>query len=532
MLEFLFTEREDAGKARPKPKPVIQPKPPTSPGSKEGGGEVDRSSSGRAAGGKKRAPIKKEGGKKGTPRNAPLSSRGGASGSTGQEYGPAVSRRPGASQAFTMQATVGSTPRSTSKGSTSPQPALFEDDDDAPTSAAAIDDSDTSSLVEAGGGGLLAPGEDGMGAIRFSKGEEARPLEEMDTVPSTWKATHSQDAAHRKSVKGPAPEIGNVNVKGKKGKAKKGLLGALAGKSKKEAAVKPSFEARAALAYYGTIGGGFGTPRVGVALGQFNVPAWMTCRPSGELVVSSTFANEVQLLSTRGGPAAVINHGANDKLLYNPQGLAVSADGGSLFVSDGGNNCVQKFTLSPTHGVSPVGCTSTEELHRPQGIAIEDNALFVASSGKGQIVVLDGNSLRLLFRFGSGQLLRPSDVAIYRPPHRGGPRGPVSLLYICDMGNERIAIYSTNGDALGSIGSRGDAPGQFREPLGITVRDQRIFVAEGIGARLQVLEPDGTPLLVLPAPTGGRLVGVAWHESRLYVSEIEAHRIHVFKIID
>ena len=180
----------------------------------------------------------------------------------------------------------------------------------------------------------------------------------------------------------------------------------------------------------------------------------MTCRPSGELVVSSTFANEVQLLSTRGGPAAVINHGANDKLLYNPQGLAVSADGGSLFVSDGGNNCVQKFTLSPTHGVSPVGCTSTEELHRPQGIAIEDNALFVASSGKGQIVVLDGNSLRLLFRFGSGQLLRPSDVAIYRPPHRGGPRGPVSLLYICDMGNERIAIYSTNGDALGSIGSR------------------------------------------------------------------------------
>ena len=30
----------------------------------------------------------------------------------------------------------------------------------------------------------------------------------------------------------------------------------------------------------------------------------------------------------------------------------------------------------------------------------------------------------------------------------------------------------------------------------------------------------------------GRLVGCAWHESRLYVSEIEAHRLHVFRIID
>ena len=55
---------------------------------------------------------------------------------------------------------------------------------------------------------------------------------------------------------------------------------------------------------------------------------------------------------------------------------------------------------------------------------------------------------------------------------------------------------------------------------------------QGIGARLSVLSPDGTPLLVLPAPTMGRLVGCSWHEARLYVSEIEAHRIHVFRIID
>ena len=57
-------------------------------------------------------------------------------------------------------------------------------------------------------------------------------------------------------------------------------------------------------------------------------------------------------------------------------------------------------------------------------------------------------------------------------------------------------------------------------------------MAEGIGARLQVLDPDGTPLLVLPAPTGGRLCGVSFHGNRLYVAEIEAHRVHCFKMFD
>lgn len=121
---------------------------------------------------------------------------------------------------------------------------------------------------------------------------------------------------------------------------------------------------------------------------------------------------------------------------------------------------------------------------------------------------------------------------MYRPPHRGGPRGPLALLYVVDCGNHRLAIFSTNGDYLRSLGGKGDVPGRFHEPLGVCIRDQRVFVCEGIGARLQVLQPDGTPLLVLPAPTQGRLVGCAWHDSRLYVSEIEAHRIHCFKVID
>ena len=36
------------------------------------------------------------------------------------------------------------------------------------------------------------------------------------------------------------------------------------------------------------------------------VPAWLTVRPTGELVVSSVFAHEVQMLSPRGGPSCIV----------------------------------------------------------------------------------------------------------------------------------------------------------------------------------------------------------------------------------
>ena len=170
----------------------------------------------------------------------------------------------------------------------------------------------------------------------------------------------------------------------------------------------------------------------------------------------------------------------------------------------------------------------------PQGLVVEQSILFVACSGSNQIHVLDAQKLSHLFAFGSsmpddtGPLLKkPTDLAIYNTPERK------SLLYVVDCGNNRLAVFSTDGDFVKTIGSGpGQAPGQFYEPLGICIREEKVFVCEGIGARLQVLSPDGMPLLILPAPTGGRLVGCCWHDQRLYVSEIEAHRLHVFRIID
>jgi len=343
---------------------------------------------------------------------------------------------------------------------------------------------------------------------------------------------------------------------------KRGLFGA----SKKEKAAA-KFEPGATLCYYGTLGGGFGTPRqtFGVALGQFNVPAWMGLRPSGDLIVSSTFANEMQVLSPRGSPVRLLTHDVDGDALINPQGIVVDPIDETMYTCC--NNRVHQFKWRPDHGgyvaeratpkpaprnvtpatpePPPEGIVFNSEaraasgagraiLSKPLGLAMRDGVLFVASSGNNLIVVLDAATLRLLFTFGSDQLVTPSACDVYQPDASKGAdanaRRP--LLYVTDRGNDRLSVFTLDGAYVHSIGKRGRAPGCFIEPLGLCVRDQRVFVCEGIGARLQVLSPSGSPLLCLTSPTGGRLVGVSWHETRLYVSEIDAHRLHVFKIIE
>ena len=216
-------------------------------------------------------------------------------------------------------------------------------------------------------------------------------------------------------------------------------------------------------------------------------------------------------------------------------------------------------------------------------------------------VALHCDSLQHAFTFGRaegpGKLQGPMGLAIHKPtPEATAPDGvrPKPLLFVADREHHSVFVYDLAGDYVRCIGRKGTAPAEFLEPLGVAADAERVFVCEGLGARLQVrkrghgpwawawgvcrgpcamcegprrsmpdlagggarvhappltrsmrprararaclhvqvLSPEGVSLFVLPSPGNSRLCGVARDADRLFLTEFEANRLHEFRLLD
>ncbi len=66
-------------------------------------------------------------------------------------------------------------------------------------------------------------------------------------------------------------------------------------------------------------------------------------------------------------------------------------------------------------------------------------------------------------------------------------------LYVPEFINDRIQVFSLNGEPLSMIGSPGKGPGQFNAPGGVAVADNGdLFVADFYNHRVQHLRADGS----------------------------------------
>lgn len=114
------------------------------------------------------------------------------------------------------------------------------------------------------------------------------------------------------------------------------------------------------------------------------------------------------------------------------------------------------------------------------------------------------------------------------------PGGPI---YAPSMDQNRVLIYSEEGQLLGSFGSGGVTPGRFNTPSGITIdSDGNLYVCDQYNHRVQKFSPSLLPLLVMGAGFGtapGQLkyptnCALSPDESKLYVTELINNRISVF----
>lgn len=151
---------------------------------------------------------------------------------------------------------------------------------------------------------------------------------------------------------------------------------------------------------------------------------------------------------------------------------------------------------------------SPDEESEPWGLAVAAGGrVYVADTFGWRVLAFDGATLERVLAFGE------------RPPLDGEPPGPYHLygprdlaidaagnLWVTDTGQNRIVVYTPDGEYLREIGGPGSGPGQFSEPVGIAIGPAgEIAVADAWNARVQVLDASGAYLREFPVPGwGGR----------------------------
>ncbi|MFT4041184.1 MAG: NHL repeat-containing protein [Thermomicrobiales bacterium] len=223
----------------------------------------------------------------------------------------------------------------------------------------------------------------------------------------------------------------------------------------------------------------FSRPR-GVALSTDTLTAWAADYDYGPITVW-----------TRAGAASVNwteqttfgSNGSGDSEFKNPQGLAVSANGQTIWVADTGNSRVSIWTRPDATGTGWAFSTkfggrgsADSQLSGPIGVWVSADTLtaWVADTNNSRICIWkrpDTSSTTWSFsaKFGGAgsaadKLSLPQGVWV---------SADTLTAYVADTGNNRISVW-TRPDAaalawtnLTTLGSAGSASDQFQSPIGV-----------------------------------------------------------------
>lgn len=216
---------------------------------------------------------------------------------------------------------------------------------------------------------------------------------------------------------------------------------------------------------------------MGSAAGKFSFPKGVATSPSGQVYVADTGNNRVEEFSATGTFVRAWGWGVSDGAssfeictsscqagapgggagqFHGPAGIATDSSG-NVYVADDWNQRVDEF--------SPAGAFVLAF-----GDAVDQTTggdVCTAASGD---VCKAGNSGNV-----AGQMANPAGVAVDGSGN----------VYVADMGNDRIDVYSSVSGAYDtSFGSFGAGAGQMKEPLGVATRSGNVYVSDNQNQRV------------------------------------------------
>jgi DNA-binding beta-propeller fold protein YncE len=262
---------------------------------------------------------------------------------------------------------------------------------------------------------------------------------------------------------------------------------------------------------------------------ELSPPSGLCFSSEGHLLLADDFNHRIQVYDSQFNLLHSFgSKGKEPGQFQYPKGIAVDSDK-NIYVADSWNHRVQKFDAKGIPLLTFGACGDKKgELNEPYDILVEPSGnLIVVERYNHRIQFFNPQGVSLGWVGDRGTVLEEQLAELQgTPAHMLSPplfELPTSIAkdsrgnyFITDSGNHRIRKFDPHWREIVSFGEKGSEPGQFQYPLCVTVApNDLLYVADLNNERVQVFSPfgqylfaiDGTQVFEAPCLTAIDLKG-------------------------
>ena len=237
---------------------------------------------------------------------------------------------------------------------------------------------------------------------------------------------------------------------------------------------------------------------------QLSPPSGFAFTPQGYFVLADDFNHRIQIYD---GDQLLRSFGEKGKergQFHYPKGIAVDAEE-NIYIADSWNHRIQKFDSQGNHQKTFGSCgEGMGGLNEPYDIMIgsSGNILVVERyNHRLQWFSSEGKSLGWIGQRGTVleehlAYFYETSSSLFSPPAFEFPtsidKDSQGNCYVTDSGNHRVVKFNKNWQRVLSFGERGEEVGQFQYPLCVSVgHNDFLYVTDLNNNRIQIFSPFG-----------------------------------------
>jgi DNA-binding beta-propeller fold protein YncE len=251
---------------------------------------------------------------------------------------------------------------------------------------------------------------------------------------------------------------------------------------------------------------------------ELSPPSGLCFSSDGHLLLADDFNHRVQIYDSQSNLLHCFgSKGKEPGQFQYPKGIAVDPDG-NIYVADSWNHRVQKFDSKGTHLLSFGSCGDGKgELNEPYDILVEPSGnLVVVERYNHRIQFFDPQGVSLGWVGDRGTVLEEQLAELQETPKNllapplfelptSIAKDSLGNYFITDSGNHQVRKFNPQWQEIMSFGEKGSALGQFEYPLCVTVApNDLLYVADLNNERVQVFSPFGQYLFPIDEASTGQ----------------------------